>query len=107
MKPYRFTKQGKALSCEVRDIHVIVRRKVITGFQTIPNRAAVKFTAKDKYCRSYVEEAFNQELVGTGYEQQRRIMLFCIWSFATSKAKYVCCGSTKVVIESQVVFSTR
>ena len=87
MKPYRFTKQGKALSCEVRDIHVIVRRKVIKGFQTIPNRAAVKFTEKNKYCRSYVQEAFNQELVGAGYEQQWRIMLFCTWSFANVKGQ--------------------
>ena len=52
----------KALSCEVRDMHVIVRRKVIRGFRTIPNRAAVKFTEKDN-----------------GVLQ-------------TSKTKYVCCG---------------
>ena len=69
MKPNSFTKKGKALSSEVHDIHVIIRRKVIRGFQTIPNSAAVKITEKDKYCRLYVQEAFNQELVGTGYEQ--------------------------------------
>ena len=48
MEPNRFTTQGKALSCEVRDI--IVEK----WFQTIPNSAAVKFTGKDsfKYSRS-------------------------------------------------------
>ena len=97
MKPNRFAKQGKALSCEVRDIHVIVRRKVIRGFQTIPNKAAVKFTEKDKYCRSYVQEAFNQELVGTDYEQQLNGGFCCFVHgvLQTSHAKYVCCGRTK------------
>ena len=74
MKPNRFTKYGKALLCEVLDIHVIVRRRVIRGFPSIPIRAAVKFTEKDKYCRSYVQEAFNQVLVGTDYEQQWRMI---------------------------------
>ena len=52
---------------------------MVRGIKTISNRAAVKFTEKDSfdYCRSggsYVQEAFNRELVGTSYEQQRPSM---------------------------------
>ena len=102
MKPNHFTKQEKALSCEVRDIHVIVHRKVVRGFQTIPNRAAVKFTKKDKYCRSYLQEAFNQELVGTDYKQQWRMIDIVLYMEFYKRQR-----PSMYVAENQVVFITR
>ena len=87
MEPNPFTKQGKALSCKVRDN----RGKEVRGFKTIPDRAAVKFTEKDgfKYCRSvsYVQGVFNQELLGIRYEEQERMMLSCTRSFANVKGQ--------------------
>ena len=87
-------------------MRVIVRRKVIRGFQMIPNRAAVKFTQKDKY---FVDCKYRKRSTRSWWEQVMNSngRLFCLVHgvLQKSKAKYVCCGSTKAVNRNQVVLS--
>ena len=71
MEPNPFTKQGKALLCEVRDIIV---DKWLEGSK--PFEIAQQFNFPRKTVVNIVQEAFNQELVGTGHEQQERMMLY-------------------------------
>ena len=97
MESNPFTKHGKGLSFEVRDIIVEKWLESTKPFQ----RAAVKFTEKDsfKYFRSV--RTCMKRSTRNWWEQvtNNKIGLCCPVHgvLQTSKAKYVCCGSTKAV----------
>ena len=75
--------------------------KVVRGFQTIRNSAAVKFTEKDsfKYCLSV--RTYRKRSTRSWWEQvtNSKNGWCCLVHgvLQTSKAKYVCCVSTKAV----------
>ena len=71
MEPNPFTKQGKALSCEVRDN----RGKVVRGFKTI-RQIGLQLNLPRKTVSNIVDrfvrtESVQQEFVGTRYETAR------------------------------------
>ena len=81
MEPNTFTKQGKALPCEVCDVIV---EKWLGGSKQFRNSSSLDYRERQLQTLLiglYAQEAFSQASGGTGYEQQEQMMLFCTRSF--------------------------